>query len=244
MPTKTPRKKFPRSSLDHLRGSCLVITDLHLDSREVVFTGREVRGTLALLGELAHRYGARDLFVLGDVFIMQEDNVGFMVRVLGEVSDAVPGRVVILPGNHDRNLPDLIGGLALPRVEFVRDTGFDLAMGGRTLVHFTHDAGGGYYSDLANPGQFLEELREIQGVSPGTWLVAGHAHQNACFPGSKCACLGPFSVAAGKVAPSPDQGPSFLVFEADPGLDLWSFSLLEVAGTGSARVVCRGGKNL
>lgn len=201
----------------------IIASDLHWDSREMIFTARERAATLALLAEVARQYGARTLLLLGDTFIMQEDDAEFKRACLRQLEALPVSELWLLPGNHDRDVADVVPRGGKTRV--VSDRALDLVWHGRSVITCTHDAGGGYYAPLNPPAAFLQEMRALLAVPPATWLVTGHVHEYSFSRETRATSLSPFSTRAGAIAPGAGAVPA-----------RWIRLALSPAGTIAGRV--------
>ncbi len=189
----------------------LFVSDFHWDSLFTVFSREEVTTTRSYLEHLITQYQIAFLVVLGDIFIMQETNVEFIREVLEWFVNLPVSRVVILPGNHDRNVGDFLPPEYMQKIYVVKDPSFTLTWHDVPVIYLTHDANGGYFSDPSKPQEFLAEMRETLHVPHGCWLIAGHIHQPFINYAEKALSLGPFSCAAHHLSAKKDLSYSFLI---------------------------------
>ncbi|HMF30570.1 MAG TPA: metallophosphoesterase [Candidatus Lokiarchaeia archaeon] len=191
-------------------GPILFIADLHLDSKFPIFTAEEVGETRNFLEELVVQSEISTLFVIGDIFSMQEINSWFIQDILKWL-DGLAGEIIILPGNHDRNLGDIAKKNEIPHTTILSSGSAVFQRDGIPILFVTHDARGGYLSKVSKPAEFLSELRRILAVPQLCWLLAGHTHQPFIDFTMRAASIGPFNVVARELSPVKDLSYSYFL---------------------------------
>ncbi len=189
----------------------LFVSDFHWDSHFTIFSPAEVASTRSYLEQLATQHQIAVLVVLGDIFLMQETDPKYIRGVFEWFSSLPVSRVLILPGNHDRNLGDFLPSQSVQKITIINEVGFTLVWQDAPVIYLSHDANGGYYSDPSNPQNFLTEMREILQVPRDCWLFTGHIHQPYINFEERSIGLGPFSCAAHQLSPKKDLSYSYII---------------------------------
>ncbi|GAB4321321.1 MAG: hypothetical protein Kow0069_25540 [Promethearchaeota archaeon] len=180
----------------------LVVADLHWDSAGEVHDASGLDASADHLERLVTSTGATALFVLGDLLTMRERDPAFARRSVERLAATGVERLVLLPGNHDRDLSRLLGSgrNAGGRWRVVDATWCVLLVGEGPPAYLTHDAGGGHFTDPSNVHAYLGELRDladVRGAPAGSWLLAGHAHEPFALPSRRTAAVGAFWASMG-----------------------------------------------